>query len=104
MFLHKVGWETIVKLACSKITPYAFIGIYKYLVALQPHSKLTSESGEGLAPAPGRDQGVCEASALVSCQAANSAYISVNNYSELGKARLRRRVRVGSVGGQEDRS
>lgn len=86
VFLYKVGRETVVRLACSKITPYAYIGIYKYLVALQPRSKLTSESREGLAPAPGRDQGVCEPSALVSCQAANSAYISVNNYSELGKA------------------
>lgn len=38
--------------------PYACIGIYKYLLALRPSRKLTSEAREGLAP--GRDQGIHE--------------------------------------------
>lgn len=65
MFLCKVSQEIVVILAYSKITPYAFIGVYKHLLAFRLSRKMISEAGEGLGP--GRDQGICEKK-LVNCQ------------------------------------
>ena len=53
------------RLASSKIMPYACTGICKYLLALRPSRKLSSEAGEGLAA--GRDRGVHETNTLVNC-------------------------------------